>query len=93
MKLIETLDLVLKGKWYDMIESGEKPEEYRELTSYWTHRIYYHLHTLKTVRFHRGYTNKTMTFQIESIRIGKGNPEWGAPTDRKVFIVKLGERI
>lgn len=24
------------------------------------------------------------------IRIGKGNPEWGAPTDREVFIIKLG---
>ena len=26
---MKTLHLVLKHKWYDMIESGEKKEEYR----------------------------------------------------------------
>lgn len=26
---MKTLNLVLKHKWYDMIESGEKKEEYR----------------------------------------------------------------
>jgi hypothetical protein len=31
---MKTLNLVLKKKWYDMIESGEKTEEYRELKSY-----------------------------------------------------------
>ncbi len=33
------LPLVLKGKWYDMIERGEKREEYREATDYWKTRI------------------------------------------------------
>lgn len=28
---------------------------------------------------------------IKSISIGRGNPEWGAPVDRDVFIIKLGE--
>ena len=28
---MKTLDLVLKHKWYDMIESGLKTEEYREI--------------------------------------------------------------
>jgi hypothetical protein len=28
----------------------------------------------------------------ESITIGKGNPEWGAPTE-DVFIIKLGKRV
>ena len=45
------------------------------------------------VRFHRGYTNITMTFAINEITIGMGNPKWGAPTDREVFIIKLGERL
>lgn len=44
------------------------------------------------VKFSYGYTHRTMTFEIESIAIGKGNPEWGAP-DKKVFIIKLGRRI
>lgn len=36
---MKILDLVLKGKWYDMIASGEKREEYRVLTPYWFARL------------------------------------------------------
>ena len=36
---MKTLDLVLKKKWYDMIESGEKTEEYREIKQYWIQRL------------------------------------------------------
>lgn len=36
---MEILDLVLKGKWYDMIASGEKREEYREIKPYWEKRL------------------------------------------------------
>ena len=35
-----TLHLVLKSKWYDMIASGEKKEEYRAITPYWANRIW-----------------------------------------------------
>jgi hypothetical protein len=34
-----TLKLVLTHKWYDMIESGEKTEEYRDITPYWVRRL------------------------------------------------------
>ena len=33
------LRLTLKKKWYDMILSGEKKEEYREIKMYWWHRL------------------------------------------------------
>ena len=33
------LPLVLKGKWYDMIASGAKREEYRLATPYWRVRL------------------------------------------------------
>lgn len=36
---MKILDLVLKHKWYDMEESGEKPEEYRVLSDYWIKRF------------------------------------------------------
>lgn len=36
---MKTLTLSLKKKWYDMIASGEKKEEYRELTVYWLRRL------------------------------------------------------
>lgn len=126
-----TLDLVLKQKWYDMIESGEKPEEYREIKPYWFLRlinydpetyvngnpipIYFvedsefpttnrircdlemigalHFKDFTHVRFHRGYTSTTMTFEIKGISIGQGREEWGAPKDKKVFIIKLGKKL
>lgn len=34
-----TLHLNLKKKWFDMIASGEKKEEYREFKPYWIKRI------------------------------------------------------
>ena len=39
MKDPKTLHLVLKRKWWDMIERGEKKEEYRAFTEYWVKRI------------------------------------------------------
>lgn len=44
------------------------------------------------VLFRYGYTKRTMLFKLDSISIGKGNPDWGAP-DENVFILKLGETI
>ena len=35
----KTLHLVLKRKWWDMIASGEKMEEYREVCHYWARRL------------------------------------------------------
>lgn len=35
------LTLPLKKQWYDMIESGEKKEEYREIKPYWCNRLLY----------------------------------------------------
>jgi hypothetical protein len=51
---MKTLHLTLKKKWFDMIASGEKKEEYREVKPYWINRFTWHeyhkainnLHTL-----------------------------------------------
>ena len=48
--------------------------------------------TYKAVKFSFGYTKRTLTFEIDSITIGKGVPEWGAPNE-EAFIIKLGNRI
>lgn len=105
--MMKSLHLVLKTKWYDMIDCGEKKEEYREIKPYWIQRLIGVDKLLKEgknlliheipldydhVTFHKGYTSTTMTFDIESIEIGRGNPEWGAPEDKDVFIIKLGNR-
>jgi hypothetical protein len=36
---MKILDLPLKAKWYEMIESGNKKEEYREIKKYWIGRL------------------------------------------------------
>lgn len=43
MKIKENkvLHLTLKKKWFDMILSGEKKEEYREIKKYWFKRLVY----------------------------------------------------
>ena len=36
---MKTLHLTLKKGWFDMILSGEKKEEYREIKPYWVRRL------------------------------------------------------
>lgn len=118
---LKTLDLVLKAKWYDLIDKGIKKEEYREIKDYWCKRLkgfaricpyslpsdtsericqFKGAHCLSgneikygKIRFRRGYSNTYMTFNIDKLRIGIGNTEWGAPEDKNVFIFELGQRI
>lgn len=88
------LDLVLKGCWYDLIKSGKKREEYREICTYWNKRIYKENLFGKSipsyVKFRRGYTNISMLFKIDSVTIGQGNREIGAP-EEDVYIIKFSE--
>lgn len=105
---IKILDLPLKKEWYDMIESSIKKEEYREIKPYWCKRflkldaaLFSYRNNYKScnvsqythIRFRYGYTKRTMLFKLNDICIGYGNPEWGAPKDKEVFILKLGNRI
>lgn len=80
------LDLVLMHKWYDMIASGEKTEEYREIKPFYENR--FRRYSYDIVRFHRGYTDTVMLWKIKSIEKGLGKAEWGAP-DYPVFIIAL----
>ena len=121
-----TLHLVLKRKWWDMIASGEKKEEYRDITLLYCSRLLIKgdwiylkqsmwndeekiLNVVKSdaqrahmsirwlqydaVCFHRGYTSTTMTYEFKGTSIGYGNPVWGAPIDKEVFIIKLGKKL
>ena len=36
---MKILHLPLKAQWYEMIESGVKTEEYREIKPYWVQRL------------------------------------------------------
>lgn len=97
-----TLHLSLKKEWYDMIDSGDKKEEYREIKPFWIKRLCDNIsndvnnlvisNKYKYVCFSYGYTRRNMTFEINRIHIGVGNAKWGAPMC-DVFIIKLGKRI
>lgn len=104
----KTLYLSLKSEWYNLIESGVKMEEYREIKQYWCRRLLTPREILicthqelkpcgfrhyDTVRFSYGYTKRTMEFEVVGISVGYGNTEWGAPSDKMVFIISLGRRI
>ena len=80
------LDLILCHKWFDMIASGEKKEEYREIKPFYENR--FQKYSYDTVRFHRGYTDMVMIWKIKHIKRGIGKPEWGAPS-YPVFIISL----
>ena len=87
---MKILHLPLMAKWYEMIERGEKLEEYRENKPYWQKRLL--SNTYDTVKFRYGYTTRTMTFRIKKIRFGRGRKGWGAG-DNDVFIIELDKRI
>ena|SRR5680860_1243892 len=100
---MKTLHLVLKKKWFDMILSGEKKEEYRTLSQYWNlrlgmdDRIEYPetTHNFDTITFSHGYAKDRPQFviELERIEIKEGNTNWGAEPGTKYFVLKLGKII
>lgn len=102
----ETLHFSLTKKWFDFIKSGEKKEEYRLLTPYWSKRLcdfnkkenVYEIHKFKYVEFTHGYPkkddkDKRVKFKIDDITIGLGKQEWGAKEGMNYFVIKIGEKI
>ena len=105
----KTLHLVLKRKWWEMIESGEKKEEYRDFTPFYVKRLcdnpcfnkqgeiierkIIDKWTLDACE-KRGIDLKTAwEGGNKAISVGKGRIEWGAEFGKEYFIIKLGERI
>lgn len=98
------LPLVLKTKWYRMIESGEKREEYRNATPYWNTRlanwINRHVYEDKpaVVEFRLGYAADAprMAFDLYGLGhpFGSGctRPEWGEPR-LPHWSIRLDERV
>ena len=80
------LHLTLKKYWFDMIKSGVKKEEYREIKDYWIKRfkdmsLEPHFKLFKSfsvIEFKNGYAKDAPTMRVEfkGIRIGKPKIEW-----------------
>jgi len=86
---MKILNLTLKKQWFDMILSGEKTEEYREIKEYWNKRLLEN--SFDGILFSNGYGANVpkILIELKGIQIGLGNKQWGAP-DEKVYILSLG---
>lgn len=94
------LTLPIKKKWFDMIESGEKKEEYRAASKYWIVRFGFYYPFIRqvsfqTLRLRNGYSKNSPILECAvMIYCGTGNPEWGAPNEMCFILVILSkERI
>lgn len=98
------LTLPIKKKWFDMIASGEKKEEYREIKPYYTTRFYgkaYEYNVKKgfikeyerkniTILLRNGYSKSSPTIKANCvITKGYGKPEWGAETNKLYYVLKI----
>ncbi len=99
------IKLTISRKWFDMILSGEKPEEYREVKKYWDERLskcfsstirgetYYPI--VENIHFFNGpyLSERLPNFKVkfEGAEIREGNPKWGAVKGTKYYVLKLGE--
>ena len=93
---MKILHLVLKAQWYNLIEQGEKKEEYRDITPYYDKRLRNADGSFKqydAVCFHYGYSSKTMTYKVEDVFVGEGVSSWGADPNKKYYVIQLGKKL
>ncbi|RYZ47920.1 MAG: ASCH domain-containing protein [Sphingobacteriales bacterium] len=91
---MKPLFLILKGEWYDRILSGEKKEEYRDLTPFWEKRLR-KTPTPRQVIFQHGYTRnaRRMLVEIEQISVAQPKRRYTdeqADITRRCFVLRLG---
>lgn len=86
------LTLPIKSKWFNMILSGEKKEEYRSMTQYYTSR--FENAKNENNRFwcilRNGYSSNSpsATVYVE-LSTGYGREEWGAEPNTQYYILKI----
>ena len=90
------LILPIKKKWFDMIKSGEKKKEYREIKPYYDTRFrgYYYPTTgmQPHVLFRNGYSKNSPTIECKvCITKGFGKTEWGAEPNKEYYILDILE--
>ena len=85
------LILPIKKKWFDMILSGEKKEEYREIKPYYTSRFReIKMFDIITVIFRNGYKNDSPSIKCKvECSKGCGKPNWGAEPNKEYYVLKI----
>lgn len=81
------LTLPIKKKWFDMIASGEKGEEYREDTLYYDSRLKRYEGQRITVCFRNGYRAESpkIICEVEPYSKCFGRVEWGAVAGKRYW--------
>ncbi|MGB0896900.1 MAG: ASCH domain-containing protein [Flavobacteriaceae bacterium] len=95
---MKTLHLTLKKKWFFLILSGVKKEEYREIKPYWSKRLTQRDNPFKfvkydTITFKNGYSKNapTMVVELKGVKYGECVPEWSDNYEGKAFVLSLGD--
>lgn len=85
------LTLPIKKKWFDMIASGEKQEEYRDITPYYSARLEKHLNKKPfLVCLRNGYRGDSpRVIAFVKLTIGEGCADWGAEINKKHYVLKI----
>ena len=90
---MKILRLTLKKKWFDMISSGIKKEEYRTPGKW----IYSRLvrKDYDAIEFVNGYGADKPRFLIEyrGFHHGVGKPEWGAAEGQTYVVIAMGRLL
>lgn len=86
------LRLTLKRRWFDMIASGEKEEEYREHGKWIASRVNANK-TYDVVEFSNGYGPDVPRCVVEYLGYdwAEGNPKWGAIPGKHYVVIHLGK--
>ena len=90
---MKILHLTLKAKWFDMIASGRKHEEYREIKPYWYKRLADKEFT--HVLFRNGYSKNARSVLVECIwiSVAYGIESWGAEIGKEYYVIYLGDIV
>ena len=85
------LTLPIKAKWFDMIASGEKREEYRTISPYYNSRFFARRGCgAFWMRFRNGYrTDSPLMECLVSVRIDEGAEQWGAVPGLKYYVLLI----
>jgi hypothetical protein len=95
------LVLPIKRKWYEMILSGEKKEEYREIKPYYRSRFskvfamspYSSISCSNDeheVLFRNGYSSTSPSFSAMcTLDIRTGKEEWGAEPGKEYYVLTV----
>ena len=102
------LVLPIKKKWFDMILSEEKKEEYREIKPYYSKRLGnillgYSIDNVSPklyenirfeIIFRNGYSYKSPSIKcLVCLTRGIGKTEWGAEPDKEYYILTILKKL